>query len=577
MSIGLHHQDARRLRVEDDIASVAGLTIDDFLRLPITIQGMPEVVTGRSKLHRAIRWVHVIELADTQGLLEGGELILATGVSLPQSSEEIAAYIGMLADQGVAGLVIELGRRFDELPGSMVKACQRRDLPLIVLRREVPFIKMTEAAHTRIIVGQQRLLRETTIAHERFTALTLADGSVDDLVEAAAQLAGGQVVFANLMHHVIAFDAGSQPAEALLTRWLRRSGTVDASFGTTVDDIGCSIITPVEVRGRRRGRLVFYAEAKPTPVQVVVIERAAAALSIRLLLEDDDALVSHARRTALADIIDGRYGSEDAMHARTGSLGHATRNAFMVPVVVLSARHDIADVIKQTLSDIRLGALVAQLGRDRWGVLLLLKSNQSVPAIEKFADRVHRLCERDRPTIATGAMVTSLAEVGRSFTEAVEVGLAASSSEPFVDPRLHYGIHDIQLRGLLYTLRNDPRVQSFVDRTIGPLIEYDAREGGDWVRTVALYLKFRGNKSLTAQELGISRPTLYERLARIQRMLAVDDIDDPESSTSLYACIMVAQALTGIDESKRPAHDRGRLRLLSPHDTYTLSATDARP
>jgi purine catabolism regulator len=76
---------------------------------------------------------------------------------------------------------------------------------------------------------------------------------------------------------------------------------------------------------------------------------------------------------------------------------------------------------------------------------------------------------------------------------------------------------------------------------LGPLFLRDAMDGGDRVRTLGAYLRYQRNKSLTAQELGVSRPTLYERLARIQRLLRVD-LDDPEWSTSLYAAIMVVEA-----------------------------------
>ncbi|QGG40096.1 hypothetical protein GEV26_01150 [Aeromicrobium yanjiei] len=521
-----------------------GLTIADFLAMPITQRGMPLVVTGHDQLDRKIRWVHAIELADTQGLLEGGELILATGISLPQSADALGAYVGALADQDVSALVMELGRRFHETPGAMIQACARRGLPLIVLRREVPFIKITEAAHTTIIVGQQRLLRATTAAHERFTELTLADGSVDDLVAAAADLACGEVVFANLMHEVISFNTRGRPVETLLSRWNRRAKIATAQFGTVVDEEGCTVSVPVEVRGRRRGHLVLYADDLPQPAQVMVVERAAAALSIRLFMEDDETLVSHARRTALSDIIDGRFVSEDAMHARIGSLGHATRNAVLVPVLILSRDPNMPKVLKQALVESRIDAVTGHLGGDRWAALLLLKSSTVDPLVEDFARHVHDLSDGDRPTIAAGATVTTLLDVGRSFAEALEVAMAASSSEPYIDMRPFYGIHHIKLRGLLFTMRDDPRLQSFVERTIGPLIERDSREGGDWVRTVALYLKYRGNKTLAAQALGISRPTLYERLARVQRMLHLD-LDDPESSTSLHAAIMVAQAHSG--------------------------------
>jgi purine catabolism regulator len=93
-------------------------------------------------------------------------------------------------------------------------------------------------------------------------------------------------------------------------------------------------------------------------------------------------------------------------------------------------------------------------------------------------------------------------------------------------------------------LREDPRVQSFAARTLDPLLAREARDGGTWVTTLATYLRVRGNKSLAAERLQVSRQTLYERLARIQSLLGVD-LDDPETSASLFAAIMVIEATAG--------------------------------
>lgn len=523
---------------------LGSLTISDFLQMPVTAEGLPSVLAGADRLERSIRWVHIIELADTRGLLQGGELILTTGIALPQEPGEIRSYIDDLADQGVAGLVIELGRRFAEVPQVMVRACERRRLPLIALRREVPFVKMTEAVHSALIDGQRRLLEVATTAHERFTELTLAEAPTEELVRAAAELTGGQIVFTDLLHQVLALDARDGSVELLLSRWRRRAQALAPVFETEIDDREGSVTTPVVVRGRQRGRLTLFTSGIPNRSQVMVLERAAAALAIQLLIEDEDVLVAKARRSVLADIIASRYTSPESIHARAAALGYTTRNRRYLPLVLLGVRQDLGQAVRRALNDTHLDALHGPFLSDRWGVLLLLKQNQGEEQAEAFARRMHELCDDlclPRVTIAMGGIVTDFPGVRPSFFEAGDVAQAARAGESFLRARWCYRIQDIQLRGLLYTLRNEPRLQAFAERTLGPLLARDARDGGDLVRTLALYLRLRGNKSLAAQELGISRPTLYDRLARIQRLLQVD-LDDPEASTSLYAAIMIVEA-----------------------------------
>lgn len=555
----------------DELGGLSSFTIEDFLAMPVTQQGAPVVLAGKQQLDRRVRWLHVIELVDTQGLLQGGELILATGIAFPQVPEKITQYVDALADQGIAGLAIELGRRFATVPPAMIRACNRRHLPLIAFRREVPFVKVTEAAHSIILMGQRRLLQVTAAAHERFTELTSAEAPMEDLVTAAAELAGGQVVFANLMHQVLALHAPGGTTEDLLNRWNRKAFTLTRAFGTQVDDADHTVVTPVEVRGRQRGRLVLFATGPPDRAQITVVERAAAALGMRLLLEDDDVVVANAHRTVLEGIISGRSGSVEAMHARAAALGRPTRGRHYLPVVVVSAGRDLRWVVNRALDDARLDGLAAQMGPDRWGALLLLKNEQFEPALATFAACVRELCRGvgiERPVVARGGLVSALADVRQSFAEAVDVALASRAAGTPRNRKDIYSIEDVKLRGLLYTLRNDSRLQAFVERMLGPLLHRDTLDGGDWVRTLGVYLRFQGNKSLTAQELGVSRPTLYERLGRIQRLLRVD-LDDPEWSTSLYAAIMVVEA-TAADSPALLQKQGEQAKLVGPRSGTSL-------
>src|SRR5688500_12665527 len=79
------------------------------LNLSVLQAAGPEVVGGAAMLDRPVRWVHLSDAVDLTGLLQGGELVLTTGAPLAQAPAEVDAYLQMLADLGVVGLVVELG------------------------------------------------------------------------------------------------------------------------------------------------------------------------------------------------------------------------------------------------------------------------------------------------------------------------------------------------------------------------------------------------------------------------------------------------------------------------------------
>src|ERR1700761_5571572 len=128
------------------------LSLREILDLDVVRRGEPAVVAGAARLDTPVRWVPAVELTAIGRLLRGGELVLSTGIALPEPAAELDRYVATLTRVGVAGLAIELGRRYaSALPPALVAAAAARSLPLVELRREVAFIEITEAVHTRIV------------------------------------------------------------------------------------------------------------------------------------------------------------------------------------------------------------------------------------------------------------------------------------------------------------------------------------------------------------------------------------------------------------------------------------------
>jgi len=138
------------------------ITLREILELDAVRRGMPRVVTGADRLDTPVRWVHAIELADgVARLLRGGELVLSTGIALPEAAAGLASYVAELSAAGVAGLAIELGRRYaSSLPAELADAASSLGLVLIEFRQEVAFVEITEAVHTQIFEERKHLPEE---------------------------------------------------------------------------------------------------------------------------------------------------------------------------------------------------------------------------------------------------------------------------------------------------------------------------------------------------------------------------------------------------------------------------------
>ena len=207
-------------------------TVGQVLGMEAVRAGEPRVVAGEERLDRPVRWVHVIEVPDAARLLRGGELVLTTGIALPDDEALLANYVSELVGVGVSALGVELGRRYTGgLPARLVAAAGEMGLPLIVFEREVAFVGITEAVHARIVDDQHEQMRVAARLHEVFTDLAVAGAGTGEVLRQAALLAGRPVILEDLSHRVLAFEAAGADPGRLLEGFEARSRAVAATIG----------------------------------------------------------------------------------------------------------------------------------------------------------------------------------------------------------------------------------------------------------------------------------------------------------------------------------------------------------
>ena len=140
--------------------------------------------------------------------------------------------------------------------------------------------------------------------------------------------------------------------------------------------------------------------------------------------------------------------------------------------------------------------------------------------------------------LGVGTPTETLRDVRRSFLEARQVGdmaIRRPEGRPF------YRLPDLRLRGLLHLLRDDARLQTFAERELGPLLASDDAHGTRLMDCLAAYLEAGGNKAEAAQRAHLARPTFYQRLQQIERILGAD-LGSAESRTSLHVALLAQPA-----------------------------------
>ena len=96
-----------------------------------------------------MRWVATSELDDPTPFLEGGELLLTTGLATAGWRREWEGYAARLAAAGVAALALGVGLTHPKVPAALTRACERAELNLIVVPRATTFVAVSRAAAER--------------------------------------------------------------------------------------------------------------------------------------------------------------------------------------------------------------------------------------------------------------------------------------------------------------------------------------------------------------------------------------------------------------------------------------------
>ncbi|MDW5596182.1 PucR family transcriptional regulator [Conexibacter stalactiti] len=543
-----------------DDRPLPAITVRRALELPALRRGLPEVVAGAERLDRTIRWVHAGEVANIAALLTGGEMLLSTGMGIGSRAADQRRFVRALADRNAAALVIELGTVFAEPPNALVEAAAQAELPLIVLRSEIPFVAVTEAIHTELVSSQYALLRRGEQIQRELTDLMLDGEGIPAVLAALAATLHAPVFLEDpggrLLSHALPGDgSGGDPLE--LWEVARRPGAPGVRA------------TAVRMGGHHDDGRLLVAELRPPwdALAGVALDQAGAIVALALLrARQEEELAARERGNLLVNLADGRVAPSAVGRAALAA-GLRRVPALLLPLAA-EVRGAIAPVgadwdgalrdVQRLLADRGWEAVVGR--RPSSATVLLLVAlrdggggasgdgsvdadaavaEQRAAAATTVAELLERVLARtvgaERVTLAAGRASVP-AEAGAELRRSEESAAAAVA----LPPRPWHDVAALELRRLLWAGRDDAEQAALVERVLGPLVAHDRARKLVLMPTLEALLANGGRKAETARALHLNRQALYHRLTRIEQLLGVD-LGDPEQLLTLHVAVLARE------------------------------------
>ena len=498
----------------------------------LTVRGLADVVAldaiateDPTALDRAVRSVNVMDLAQPARYLLPSELVLTNGLWFGEVSMD--AWVGQLVEGGASALAIGLGDACPVVPPELIGACIAAGLPLFSIRSDVSFTTISEVIAATLAGDASRELRR-----QLADARSLLRASVDE--DAYAALAhhlrrelGFSAAFVSAEGEVLAF-AGRKPRthdiiEATVAFRERRLPASD----------GPSSAFPVP-NAANRGSLLLVGARLPdlTDAERLAIEQATA----YAVVADQRRFEQHSVLEALARemlelIEDGDIGERE-LRARLTTLGfcHPPVLTVIVGSDSTALRNALGAVEGRVACAVRRGTIEAFLQADATDELV-----ESTASLMRFWGA--------EPTFgyATSAVTTSdlriaLAGARTAFRRSSDELGAAGPLRATNDTTL------VLLTALEPALR-----RSLADALLGPVVEWDAKHGGDLLDTLQVFFDANGRWRETAAVLGIHVNTLKHRLARI-RALSGRDVDRTGDRVDLWIALATQRTREAADD-----------------------------
>ncbi|MCR5716506.1 MAG: PucR family transcriptional regulator ligand-binding domain-containing protein [Lachnospiraceae bacterium] len=491
-------------------------------------------LAGEECIGNEIKGIHIMDNPDTLRFFKEGEMVLTTGFSLKNLSEEQRREIVReLAKKKCSGIALKINRYFKTVPKEIIEEARLCLLPVLEVPYEYSLSDIEHRILYQIFCLQNDHFSYTHDLYSKITQLVLGGEGILELCEMLQQYLNYAVAFLDEAGMVLATSSnkhhigqGSKLFNIGEMKELRnafRSGKFMVKqkkvFGTRT--IACKLWEMIS-----NDTIVGYfclSDVDDEDLQMNVlkaIEYILPLLQIELMRYKTTNTTSiRAKAELLGQLLSRR--NEDGDLAQLlyccDMFGFRTDMAYLC--IVWENQNEKIDTGIRSIMKNRFGRDESQflLGVVGDNIICIYGEQQDIEKgchIKRAEAVVQQIAKMygayDSQKFGIGGSVTGIDHIWKSYEKALlSLKVNKTMHTPLEERRKQ------MMAEIIYAFLDDTELEGLYQMTFGKLKAYDREKNGNLVETLGVFIRNDFNVKVTAEQLYIHRNTLSQRLAKI--------------------------------------------------------------
>ncbi|MGP7818027.1 PucR family transcriptional regulator [Niallia sp. 01092] len=509
------------------------LTVSDVLKRKTFDKA--KLLAGKNGLKRKIKWSHILEVKDMERFVNGGELILTTGINLQLDAQIQLEYVSKLIDLDTACLCIEMGSCITSIPKNVLELADERNYPIIIFEETVKFVEITQDLHTVIINQHHQRITDLDRLSNHFNKLSLQPNGMLKILQELHHYFQHPAFFLCHDSESYYYPSNQKQTECIIHSYLQEENFNIGDKRFVSLQHHSFVTVPVRVFEQIWGYIFLEInEFFYNDFYLLVLDRAAIAISqillrYRTMEERKQNVEEEFIRTLLSD------KSINNNQIRSLFPIHYPQTGYRI---ICWAIDSIADLNRSLWNEskVQISMMLRSLFQQKgFHPIISVRPHEIIAIVftppiftteteqNKWEQLANTFLFIDsayfpaHPYFGISSISRDISSVKKGYEEALSV-LSLKKNNLIKN---HF-FEEIGIYRLLLPLQKSGELKNYIDNYLGKLLAYDAKNDSQLLKTLAVYLECSGSKKESADRLFIVRQTLYHRIEKIESLLGKD-------------------------------------------------------